>query len=107
MRPTRPDFIAHWTEIEEPDGSSFEGDDELLSIGSPLGSRLGSAVKLMRTRLSSGRCAGRQPAPSARHSVARPPFCGLGGAVGQRAINHPTLSSGARPRPGARAPAGA
>jgi uncharacterized cupin superfamily protein len=33
----RPSFIAHWSEIEQPDDKHYENDDELMSIGSPFG----------------------------------------------------------------------
>ena len=29
----RPSFIAHWSEIEQPDDRHYEKDDELMSIG--------------------------------------------------------------------------
>lgn len=31
----RPDFIRHWTEIQDADDCTYPGSDELLSIGSP------------------------------------------------------------------------
>lgn len=37
----RPTFLRHWTEIQDPDNSHYRGDDELLSIGSPFGRKLG------------------------------------------------------------------
>ncbi|MGH6992670.1 MAG: cupin domain-containing protein, partial [Caulobacteraceae bacterium] len=37
----RPDFIRHWRELEKPDESHYPGDDELMSIGAPLGRLLG------------------------------------------------------------------
>jgi uncharacterized cupin superfamily protein len=33
----RPSFIAHWSEIEQPDDRHYEKDDELMSIGCPFG----------------------------------------------------------------------
>ena len=30
----RPDFIKHYSEIQEPDESHYPGSDEFLSIGS-------------------------------------------------------------------------
>ncbi len=33
----RPSFIAHWSEIEQPDDRHYDNDDELMSIGSPFG----------------------------------------------------------------------
>ena len=38
---SRPDFIRHWRELEQPDDSHYPGDTELLSIGAPLGRLLG------------------------------------------------------------------
>lgn len=34
---TRPDFVRHWTEIQDPDDCTYPGSTELLSIGSPFG----------------------------------------------------------------------
>jgi len=33
----RPDFIRHWTEIQDADDSAYPGSNELLSIGSAFG----------------------------------------------------------------------
>jgi uncharacterized cupin superfamily protein len=38
---TRPDFIRHFLELQDPDNSHYPGSDELLSFGSPLGRKLG------------------------------------------------------------------
>lgn len=38
---SRPPFIKHWKEILQPDDSRYEGSDELLAIGSPLGAATG------------------------------------------------------------------
>jgi uncharacterized cupin superfamily protein len=37
----RPSFIAHWSEIEGPDDSHYEGDDELMGVGAPFGRAFG------------------------------------------------------------------
>lgn len=37
----RPDFIKHYTELTDDDNCHYTGDDELLSIGSPVGRKLG------------------------------------------------------------------
>ncbi len=37
----RPDYIKHWTEVQDPDNSSYPKSTELLSIGSALGKKLG------------------------------------------------------------------
>ncbi|MEI8025826.1 MAG: cupin domain-containing protein [Pseudomonadota bacterium] len=38
---TRPAYIKHWTEVQDPDNASYPKSTELLSIGSALGKRLG------------------------------------------------------------------
>ena len=54
--PTRPTFIAHWNEIERPDDRHYDGDDELLSIGSPFGRAFGlSRLGIHHERLPPGR----------------------------------------------------
>ncbi len=35
MKQARPDYIKHFSEIQEEDNSHYTGSDELLSIGSP------------------------------------------------------------------------
>lgn len=57
MAPTdRPSCIAHWTEIEEPDDSHYKGDDELMSIGAPLGRHFGlTRIGIHHERLPPGR----------------------------------------------------
>lgn len=37
----RPSDIAHWTEIEEPDGEKFSGTDELRSLDASFGEHFG------------------------------------------------------------------
>ncbi len=37
----KPDFIKHYSEIQEPDNSHYKGSEELLSIGSPFGKTFG------------------------------------------------------------------
>lgn len=52
----RPDFIAHWTELETEDNSHYPGDDELMSIGAPLGRKLGlTRIGIHHERLPPGR----------------------------------------------------
>lgn len=43
MKKDRPDFIKHFSEIQEPDNSCYKssGSDELLSVGSPFGKVFG------------------------------------------------------------------
>jgi uncharacterized cupin superfamily protein len=37
----RPSFIANYKDLQEPDNSHYKGSDELLSIGAPVGKKLG------------------------------------------------------------------
>jgi uncharacterized cupin superfamily protein len=54
--PDRPDFIAHWTELEGEDDSHYPGDSELMSIGAPLGRALGlTRIGIHHERLLPGR----------------------------------------------------
>jgi len=41
----RPDFIRHYSEIQQPDNAHYKGDDELMSIGAPFGKQF-SLTKL-------------------------------------------------------------
>ena len=53
---SRPDFIRHWRELEQPDDSHYPGDTELLSIGAPLGRLLGlTRIGIHHERLLPGR----------------------------------------------------
>ena len=38
---TRPDFIKHYSEIQDPDNAHYPDSDELLSIGSPFAKKFG------------------------------------------------------------------
>jgi uncharacterized cupin superfamily protein len=54
--PDRPDFIAHWTELEGEDDSHYPGDSELMSIGAPLAAKLGlTRIGIHHERLLPGR----------------------------------------------------
>ena len=54
--PERPDFIAHWTELEGADDSQYPGDAELMSIGAPLAAKLGlTRIGIHHERLPPGR----------------------------------------------------
>jgi uncharacterized cupin superfamily protein len=54
--PDRPDFIAHWTELEGEDDSHYPGDSELMSIGAPLAVKLGlTRIGIHHERLPPGR----------------------------------------------------
>ena len=37
----RPDFIKHFSEIQDPDNSKYPGSEELLSVGSPFAKKFG------------------------------------------------------------------
>jgi len=52
----RPSSIAHWAEIEGPDDSHYDGDDELMSIGARLGRHFGlTRLGINHERLLPGR----------------------------------------------------
>ncbi len=52
----RPSFIAHWSELEKADDNHYDGDDELMGIGAPLGRLFGlTRVGIHHVRLPSGR----------------------------------------------------
>ena len=54
--PDRPPFIGHWRDLEQADDSHYEGDDELMSIGAPLGRLLGlTRIGVHHERLPPGR----------------------------------------------------
>ena len=54
--PERPQFIANWSEIERPDSSRYEGDDELMGIGAPFGEHFGlTKLGIHHKRLPPGR----------------------------------------------------
>jgi uncharacterized cupin superfamily protein len=53
---TRPACIVHWSEIEGPDNSRYEGDDELMGIGAPFGRHFGlKRLGIHHVRLLPGR----------------------------------------------------
>ena len=41
MKKSRPDFIKHYSEIQDEDDAHYPDSDELLSIGSPFGKKFG------------------------------------------------------------------
>jgi uncharacterized cupin superfamily protein len=52
----RPSEIAHWTEIERPDGDTFIGTSELRAIGAPLAKHFGlERLGIHHVRLPPGR----------------------------------------------------
>ena len=53
---SRPDFIRHWRDLEDPDDSHYPGDTELMSIGAPLARKLGlTRIGIHHERLPPGR----------------------------------------------------
>jgi len=55
-QPPRPDFIRHWTELEGADDARYPNSDELLSVGAPLGRKLGlTRIGIHHERLPPGR----------------------------------------------------
>lgn len=56
MTSTNPSPIAHWTEIERPDGEKFSGTDELRSINASFGAHFGlQRLGIHHERLPPGR----------------------------------------------------
>ena len=52
----RPAFIRNWRELETADDRHYPGDDELMSIGAPLGRALGlTRIGIHHERLPPGR----------------------------------------------------
>jgi uncharacterized cupin superfamily protein len=52
----RPEFIRHWSELEQPDTDHYPGDTELMAIGAPLGKALGlTRLGIHHLRLPPGR----------------------------------------------------
>jgi uncharacterized cupin superfamily protein len=53
---SRPDFIKHWTELEEPDAHSYRGDTEKMALDAPLSAALGiTRIGIHHVRLLPGR----------------------------------------------------
>jgi uncharacterized cupin superfamily protein len=52
----RPEFIRHWTELENEDNAHYKGSTELLGIGAPLARKLGlQRIGIHHHRLPPGR----------------------------------------------------
>ena len=69
--PDRPDFIAHWTELEGEDNNHYPGDSELMSIGAPLAEKLGlTRIGIHHERLPPGRRTSYPHAESAEEEFA-------------------------------------
>ncbi|MBA9897366.1 cupin domain-containing protein [Burkholderia cepacia] len=53
---TRPDFIKHWTELEEPEAHCYRGDTEPMALDAPLSAELGiTRIGIHHVRLLPGR----------------------------------------------------
>lgn len=53
---SRPDFIAHWATLEDPEVHHYAGDDEPMSFDAPIGERLGlSRIGIHHVRVPPGR----------------------------------------------------
>jgi len=53
--PERPDFIRHWTELEETEGHRYPGDDEAMALDASLGRKLGlTRIGVHHVRLRPG-----------------------------------------------------
>jgi uncharacterized cupin superfamily protein len=54
--PARPDFIAHWRDLENPEPNRYAGSDEAMGYDASLGRKLGLArVGVHHVRLPPGR----------------------------------------------------
>lgn len=54
--PQRPDFIAHWSELEEAEPHRYAGDDEPMGIDASVGRKLGlTRIGIHHVRLPPGR----------------------------------------------------
>ena len=52
----RPDFIAHWRELEDAEPHQYRGDDELMGFDAPLGEKLGlTRIGIHHVRVPPGR----------------------------------------------------
>ncbi|MGA7777201.1 MAG: cupin domain-containing protein [Paraburkholderia sp.] len=52
----RPEFIRHWTELEDEDNAHYKNSTELLGIGAPLAQKLGlQRIGIHHLRLPPGR----------------------------------------------------
>jgi len=52
----RPDFIRHWTELEQPDAKCYPGDTEPMVLDAPLSAALGiTRIGIHHVRLLPGR----------------------------------------------------
>ena len=67
----RPDYIDHWRNLENPAAGRYPGDDELQSLGAPLGRALGlTRIGIHHIRLLPGRRTSYPHAESAEEEFA-------------------------------------
>lgn len=67
----RPDFIAHWTELEDQHGHVYRGDDEVMALDAPVGERLGlTRIGIHHVRVPPGRRTSYPHAESAEEEFA-------------------------------------
>jgi uncharacterized cupin superfamily protein len=53
--PERPDFIRHWSELEEAEGHRYAGDTEAMALDASLGRKLGlTRIGIHHVRLKPG-----------------------------------------------------
>jgi uncharacterized cupin superfamily protein len=53
--PDRPDFIGHWSELEEAEGHRYGGDTEAMALDASLGRKLGlTRIGIHHVRLAPG-----------------------------------------------------
>jgi len=68
---TRPDFIAHWTTLEDSVPHQYRGDDEQMGFDAPLGEKLGlTRIGIHHVRLLPGRRTSYPHAESAEEEFA-------------------------------------
>ena len=54
--PPRPDFIAHWSDLENPEPDCYDGDTEAMGFDASLGRKLGlTRIGIHHVRLPPGR----------------------------------------------------
>jgi uncharacterized cupin superfamily protein len=67
----RPDFIAHWTQLEDPEPHIYRGDDEPMALDASVGEKLGlTRIGIHHVRLLPGRRTSYPHAESAEEEFA-------------------------------------
>ena len=71
MTTARPDFIAHWRQLEDKDAHQYRGDDEMMGFDASLGEKLGlTRIGIHHVRLPPGRRTSYPHAESAEEEFA-------------------------------------